>query len=210
MGKHELRLRENWQTLSGSKALQAEQNLYDVFEEVFEGTPYILHRHPNHFNNLYALVELPPEVEEEIYQPSIDLLQKKWGVSPDFAIENIDTGRIIFGEIKRQDGWVEGKDPSAGRGNAHERLCKLFTPGLLEVYRLQSGITEDDFLPFWAVFQGDITRDPKRVREITFWFGEFGANFFMWRPGKSASVLLDHFIDYIKPHLDMERGCDPI
>ena len=61
--------------------------------------------------------------------------KRGWGVSPDFSITNTRTGKILFGEIKRQDGWVEGKDPSAGRGNAHERMCKLFTPGLLNAYR---------------------------------------------------------------------------
>lgn len=210
MGKNELKGRDNWQTESGGKALKAEQNLYTVFDEAFKGTPYRLIPHPDHFKNLYSLVDLPEDVESEIFTPDIDITQKEWGVSPDFAIENCDTGRIIFGEIKRQDGWVEGKDPSAGRGNAHERLCKLFTPGLLTVYRLQSGITEDSVLPFWVVFEGDITRDPKRVREIAFWFDEFQGNFFMWRPTKGGDALLSHFEEYIKPILDKERGCDPL
>lgn len=48
---------------------------------------------------------------------------------------NVETGKILFGEIKRQDGWVENKLPSAGIGNAHERLCKLFSPGLLKAYK---------------------------------------------------------------------------
>lgn len=104
----------------------------------------------------------------QIFNPDIDLENTLWGVSPDFAIENTETRKILFGEIKRQDGWVEGKDPSAGRGNAHERLCKLFTPGLLNVYRKIVGIDTEDILPFWVVFEGDITRDPKRVREIKF------------------------------------------
>ena len=31
-----------------------------------------------------------------------------------------------------EDGWVEGKPRSAGRGNAHERSNTFFTPGLLK------------------------------------------------------------------------------
>ena len=108
----------------------------------------------------------------------------------------------MFGEIKRQDGRVEGKEPSTGRGNAHERLCKLFTPGLLNAYRKIGGINSDDILPFWVVFEGDITRDPKRVREITFWFDKYYMNFFMWRPGVSGKYLLKHFNKYLKKYLD--------
>ncbi|MFH0937914.1 MAG: MunI family type II restriction endonuclease [Planctomycetota bacterium] len=33
-------------------------------------------------------------------------------------------------------------DGSAGRGNAHERSCKYFTPGLLEMMRNQGSLVE--------------------------------------------------------------------
>ena len=108
----------------------------------------------------------------------------------------------MFGEIKRQDGWVEGKNPSAGRGNAHERLCKLFTPGLLKAYREIGGIDSDDTLPFWVVFEGDITRDPKRNREIAFWFDKYENNYFMWRPNMTGEDLVMHFEKKLKKYLD--------
>ena len=145
---------------------------------------------------------MPTEILEQIFNPDIDFSTTKWGVSPDFAIENTQTGKILFGEIKRQDGWVEGKDPSAGRGNAHERLCKLFTPGLQKAYREIGKITSTDILPFWVVFEGDITRDPKRNREISFWFGEYDKNYFMWRPSMTGNDLINHFELYLKPYLD--------
>ncbi len=97
---------------------------------------------------------------------------------------------------------MEGKDPSAGRGNAHERMCKLFTPGLIKAYRKISGISSPNILPFWVVLEGDITRDPKRNREISFWFDEFDKNFFMWRPQMNDQDLVDHFVKYLKPYLD--------
>ena len=125
-----------------------------------------------------------------------------WGVSPDFAIRNIKSGKILFGEIKRQDGWVENKSPSAGRGNAHERMCKLFTPGLLKKYREVSGIKDENILPFWVILEGDITRDPKRNREIAFWFDTFDKNFFMWRPQMTDKDLIRHFNRYLKHYLD--------
>lgn len=202
LGKLELSKRLNWENYSGKKALTAEQNLYDVFNKAFEGTIYKLHEKPKHFKNLYASVMLDDEIIKDIFNPEIDFKKTSWGILPDFAIENTKTGKILFGEIKRQDGWVEGKNPSAGRGNAHERLCKLFTPGLLNMYRKVGGILEEDVLPFWVVFEGDITRDPKRVREITFWFDKYYMNFFMWRPNTSGDQLLKHFEENLKKYLD--------
>lgn len=202
MGKIELSTRANWENSSGKKANIAEQNLYQVFHEAFEGTDYKLHEKPTHLKNLYATVKLDKKVLEQIYNPELDYENISWGVSPDFAIENIRTKKILFGEIKRQDGWVEGKDPSAGRGNAHERLCKMFTPGLLKKYREISGIKDKHVLPFWVVFEGDITRDPKRVREITFWFDIYKNNFFMWRPTMTGEELLNHFKKHLKKYLD--------
>ena len=168
MGKKALSGRDNWQNIGGKKASVAEQNLYQVFKQHFKGTEYKLHEKPKHLKKLYSSVKLPKDVIAQIYNPSISLADTKWGVSPDFAIENTRTHKILFGEIKRQDGWVENTDPSAGRGNAHERLCKLFTPGLLKAYRKIGGIDNEDILPFWVIFEGDITRDPKRNREIAF------------------------------------------
>lgn len=202
MGKNELSKRLNWECLSGEKANTAEQNLYKVFEAAFEGTKYVLHRKPKHLKNLYASVMLSEGVISEIYNPDIIFEKTQWGVSPDFAIENIETKKILFGEIKRQDGWVEGKNPSAGRGNAHERLCKLFTPGLLRAYRAIGKIDSQEILPFWVVFEGDITRDPKRVREIAFWFDVYDKNYFMWRPNHSGEELVKHFDLYLKKYLD--------
>ncbi|MDL2236777.1 MunI family type II restriction endonuclease [Christensenellaceae bacterium OttesenSCG-928-K19] len=202
MGRKELQGREIWQDISGAKATKAEQNLYQIFSEAFVGTKYKLHKKPAHLKKLYAQVDLHPEVLDQIFNPEIDLAKTSWGVSPDFAIENIETHKLLFGEIKRQDGWVEGKNPSAGRGNAHERLCKLFTPGLLKAYREIGNIRDGNILPFWVVFQGDITRDPKRVREITFWFDGYSDNFFMWRPNMSGELLLAHFNSKLKHYLD--------
>ena len=155
---------------------------------------------------MYEDVALSPETQAEIFCPDEATMNaaknRGWGVSPDFSIKNTVTGKILFGEIKRQDGWVEGKDPSAGRGNAHERMCKLFTPGLLKAYRKIGGITSPKILPFWVVLEGDITRDPKRNRELAFWFDIYDKNYFMWRPNMTEQELINHFNQYLKPYLD--------
>lgn len=179
MAKKDLQGRDNWQTESGpgGKAGVAEQNLISVFKEAFKDTDYVISDHPTDLKHLYENVELPAKTIAAIFNPDLATMknaQKRgWGVSPDFSITNKKTGKILFGEIKRQDGWVEGKDPSAGRGNAHERMCKLFTPGLMKAYRQISKISDPSILPFWVVLEGDITRDPKRNREIAFWFDEY-------------------------------------
>lgn len=208
MAKKELQGRDNWQTESGpgGKAGVAEQDLLKVFQEAFRGTNYRITDHPTDLKHLYENVKLPKETVAAIFNPDEATMrnaQKRgWGVSPDFSITNIKTGKTLFGEIKRQDGWVEGKDPSAGRGNAHERMCKLFSPGLMKAYREFSKITNPEILPFWVVLEGDITRDPKRNREITFWFDKYDKNFFMWRPGESGNALVEHFNKYLKQYLD--------
>ena len=206
MAKQELSNRDNWQTESGpgGKAGVAEHNLLAVFQAAFKGTDYVISDHPTDLKHLYENVKLSPETVSQIFNPDADTMRnaqsRGWGVSPDFSITNKKTGKILFGEIKRQDGWVEGKDPSAGRGNAHERMCKLFTPGLMKAYRQISKISDTSILPFWVVLEGDITRDPKRNREIAFWFDTYDKNYFMWRPNMDGQALIDHFNKYLKKY----------
>ena len=40
----------------------------------------------------------------------------------------------------------------------------------------ETGKLSDEILPFWLVFVGDITRDPKRNREIAYWFQGYEKN----------------------------------
>lgn len=81
-------------------------------------------------------------------------------------------------------------------------MCKLFTPGLIKEYRKVSGINNPDILPFWVVLEGDITRDPKRNREIAFWFDSYDKNYFMWRPNMTDQDLIEHFEKFLKPYLE--------
>lgn len=208
MAGNALRKRDNWQTQSGPGGLagKAEKNLIDALTKHLDLDIYEINDHPTNLKHLYEDVELSPETLAEIFNPSENAMRnakrKGWGVSPDFSIRNKISGKILFGEIKRQDGWVEGKKPSAGRGNVHERMCKLFTPGLMKKYREVSGIDNIEILPFWIVLEGDITRDPKRNREIAFWFDKYDKNYFMWRPQMSDLDLVEHFNKYLKKYLD--------
>lgn len=197
MGKKELQGRKIWQDLSGGKAGKAEKNFFTVLAAEFKGTPFLIRSKPREFKNIYSDIKLPPEVLAGIYCPN-----ETWthGIVPDYAIDNTKTGKTLYVEVKRQDGWVEDKKRSAGRGNAHERSCKLFTPGLLKILRA-SGKLGEHVLPFWVVFQGDIARDPKRTREIFCWYQGFEDHFFMWSDSTKSGALLKHFNNKLKPLL---------
>lgn len=69
------------------------------------------------------------------------------------------TKKTIYIRVKRQDGGVEDTSPSAGRGNIHERVRKYFTPILRKILSEKGEVF--DTLPFWAIFVGPVTRDPK-------------------------------------------------
>lgn len=138
MAREALRGRDNWQTTSGPSGLAgtAEKDLITALRKNLDSAIYEVNDHPTDLKHLYEHVELSAQTLSEIFNPDESAMRnaqsRGWGVSPDFSIRNKISGKILFGEIKRQDGWVEGKDPSAGRGNAHERMCKLFTPGLMK------------------------------------------------------------------------------
>lgn len=198
MGTKELRGRDIWQDYSGANAGVAEYNFHTVFAEHFRGTALSIRPKPQEFSTIYVDVKLPKIVLEEIYVPPDPI--KKHGITPDYAIDNRELGKTLYVEVKRQDGWVEGKLRSAGRGNAHERSCKFFTPGLQKIMRAKGRLSEHA-LPFWTVFVGDITRDPCRVREVTCWYDGYAEHFFMWRNPADSSPLLRHFEKYLKPLL---------
>lgn len=199
MGSDANRLRRKWQDYSGNNAGNAERSFHETFTTLFDETEYSIRPQPKEFSKIYVDIPLSEKELEEIYTPDVEITRH--GVFPDYAITNNETNKTIYIEVKRQDGWVEGKPRSAGRGNAHERSCKFFTPGLQKILR-EAGNLGDDILPFWTVFQGDITRDPCRVREITCWYDDLDAHFFFWRDSTNPEPLIEHFLEKIKPLLD--------
>lgn len=198
MGTKELRKRDIWQDTSGGKAGVAEKNFYEILSKEFEGTDFRVRAKPREFKDIYSKIKLSKETLDAIYNPD-----ETWvhGVIPDFAIDNVKTKKTLYVEVKRQDGWVEGKPRKAGRGNAHERSNKFFTPGLLKILRERGNLGEN-ILPFWVVFQGDIARDPKRVREIHCWYTGHSEHFFMWSDSTNGKSLIEHFNKNLKHLLE--------
>lgn len=192
MGKEELKGRGKWQDYSGAQAAKAENDFYMALQTAFEGTDFSIRPKPKEFLRIYMDVKLKPSEISEIHNPEKPI--NRHGISPDYAIDNDKTGKTIYVEVKRQDGWIEGGKRSDGRGNAHERSCKYFTPGLLEILR-KEGKHSNDVYPFWTVFLGDLTRDPCRVREITCWYKGCEDHFFLWRKQHGSDKLINHFMD---------------
>lgn len=199
MGSDHNRIRKKWQDYGGFKATAAEASFYECFDKIFKETDYKIRAKPKEFRDIYVNITLKPEDLAQIYNPAEAIARH--GVSPDYAIDNTKTGKTIYIEVKRQDGWVEGGKRQDGRGNAHERSCKFFTPGLLKILRIKSNILEPA-LPFWTVFLGDITRDPCRVREVTCWYDGYDAHFFFWRQAPNPDLLFNHFDQNIAPLLE--------
>lgn len=194
MGTNELRKRKIWQNTSGGNAGIAEKKFYEIMLQEFEGSDFRIRSKPREFKDIYSKIKLSKKVLADIYSPDETWIH---GVIPDFAIDNVKTKKTLYVEVKRQDGWVEGKPRKAGRGNAHERSNKFFTPGLLKILR-EKGKLGKEILPFWVVFQGDIARDPKRVREITCWYDEYSAHFFLWHDSADDKPLVNHFNKKLK------------
>lgn len=199
MGSDHNRIRKKWQDYGGFKAAVAENSFYECFDKVFLGTDYKIRAKPKEFRDIYVNIVLKPEDIAQIYNPAEEITRH--GVSPDYAIDNVKTGKTIYIEVKRQDGWVEGGRRQDGRGNAHERSFKFFTPGLLRILREKSKIKEPA-LPFWTVFLGDITRDPCRVREVTCWYDGYPEHFFFWRQAPNPDLLFKHFDQSIGPLME--------
>ncbi len=199
MGSNHNRMRRKWQDYCGNNASLAENAFFDCFSKVFRDTEFSIISKPKDFQNIYVTVPLSADIISEIYNPQEPITRH--GVLPDYAIKNNKTKKTIFIEVKRQDGWVEGKERRDGRGNAHERSCKFFTPGLLNALR-QKSLIKEPALPFWTIFLGDITRDPCRVREITFWYGKHTNHFFFWRKVPDPDLLFKHFDERILPLLE--------
>lgn len=196
MSSKDNRLRKKWQDYSGRHAGKAENSFFETFQILFKDTEYRIRKKPDDFKNIYIHVYLDDQEKEEIYNPEEEI--SRHGVYLDFAIDNLVTKKTIYVEVKRQDGWVEGGKRSDGRGNAHERSCKFFTPGLMKILRNRANLDSNQ-LPFWTVFQGDITRDPCRVREIKLWYDDYKANYFFWRNSSNPEKLIAHFEEFIVP-----------
>ena len=107
-----------------------------------------------------CLLENPTYLVEERPKYLLAIYNNQWGIQPDFSIKNRETGNIAFFETKRQ----------GTGGNAHERACKYFAPGIQGACAEIAGFE----FPFFFIFMNGLTTDPKKRAEITKWFDADG------------------------------------
>ncbi len=170
--------RDKWQDEAAVRGLSAEEWFLEVLSDHLEvlsdhlGNDFQVMRRPNDLRGIYGV------------HPS----GQPHGVQPDHAIYG-PAGRTIYVEMKRQ----------RAAGNAHERACKYFTPGIIrsgrEIANQPNGV-----IPFWWVFTNGVAEDQRYVREIMHWFQGIEPHVLLWQP-PDPTMLTDRFDTHILPLL---------
>lgn len=132
-------------------------------------------------NVKYAVTEKPKHLAH--------IYDHRWGIVPELSIEYIPTKKIAFLESKRQ----------GSGGNAHERVCKYFAPGILD----RSAPIAGFYNPFFFIFMNGLTHDPKKRIEIATWFDKdgFKDRYILWKDRK-VETLIDWFNRIIRVYLE--------
>jgi len=170
MSRKHLANREKWQDKAALGGLGREETAKKTLGAYLLNHPtYLVEERPKHLLHIYG---------------------GRWGIQPDFSIENKETGKIAFFETKRQ----------GAKGNAHERVCKYFAPGLQEVCAEIAGFE----FPFFAIFMNGLTSDPKKRTEITMWFDADGYRdrCLFWKD-RNIEVLIGWFHYIAERYLDV-------
>lgn len=168
-----LSLRENWRAETSKRGAVSEDAFHDVMQEIF-----------NAKESMHYKIEKKPKDLKQIYNG-------RRGILPDFAVRNELTGRSVYVEIKRQ----------RPKGNAHERACKYFAPGIIVAGR-EHGKISDSTLPFFWIFTNGLATDERYRSAIAFWFStpEAEKHFLLWDLDREK--LLDFFLENIRPVID--------
>ena len=169
-----------WVLDSASSAYGSEKAFFDVmdvyFKEILKTDKFSVEKKPRNLKGVYGLTEKG----------------SAHGIEPDFSLLNDETGKSIFVEIKNQ------KNES---GNAHERLCKYWTPGLLKSLREVSN-QGDDVCPFWGILSGGIAQNANYRQEVRHWFYGYEGNIMFWENTLNYKIIIDHFNNNIRELLE--------
>ncbi len=110
---------------------------------------------------IYKVVDHPSDLKD-IFQDEDGPL----GVIPEASIENLQTGRKFFVEVKKQ----------GPNGNAEERACKHHTT---QFYKLMKEIYNYNFHPFVTVCCENLATDRRYTLKAKYLFEP--DNYFLWR-----------------------------
>jgi len=176
MAREHLEGRDNWQADGAQRAHEAETFFDAIMQNYLLGSEFEYAYHPTDLNAIYGV------------QPNG---MCPHGIVPEYVIRHRGTQRAVYVEIKRQ----------RAAGNAHERACKYFAPGIIASARVIAK-QPDSVIPFWWIFTNGIASDPRYVQEITHWFRGVEANLLLWRDIRTFEPVVDHFERYIAPMLE--------
>ena len=167
MNKH-LSARKKWQDKANLGGLSREETAKKILETLLRDDPtYTLFERPQQLSKIYAA---------------------KWGIVPDFAIQNNRTLKIAFFETKRQ----------GPQGNAHERACKYFAPGLQAAMSAIGGFPR----PVFTIYMNGLTNDPKKVAEIAAWYEhpDWSDRYLLW-PNRDIETIIGYWETTVKGYL---------
>lgn len=176
MGREHLEGRDNWQHDSTRRGNEAERAFDAIMSRYVIDTGYEYRYKPNDLTAIYG---------------SHSGGSGPHGIKPEAVIRSKTTERAVYVEIKRQ---------RAG-GNAHERACRYFAPGIISSAR-KIAKQPDGVIPFWWVFTDGIASDPRYVQQITHWFLGVEDHLLLWRSTPDYEPVIDHFEQHIRPMLD--------
>ena len=169
IARRHLEGRDKWQGEASERGMSAEKSFHEVLRAHTESLDGVT-------------IEPRPKDLAGIYGTNAS--GRPHGVRPDSVVRG-SSGKAVFVEIKRQ----------RAAGNAHERACKYFTPGIIRSGR-RIAKQPDDVLPFWWVFTNGVADDERYVREIMHWFRGVEPHVLLWEP-RDPKSLIAHFDDHI-------------
>lgn len=178
MGREHLEGRDVWQDEASSRGEKAEEVFDRAIRQHLTRDRWVLQTKPTDLRGIYGLHESG----------------RPHGIQPDYMIRHPETGRAIYVEIKRQ----------RAKGNAHERACKYFAPGIIQSAREIARIP-DDRMPFWWIFTDGIAEDARYVREIEHWFAGIREHLLLWKSFPDGFEVIRHFDEHIRPMLEPTR-----
>ena len=155
--------------------IEAEAAFNAIMRKYVIGTGYEYESQPDDLNAIYGS---PPQS------------QRPHGIRPDAVIRSMKTRRAVFVEVKQQT-----------VGNAHDRACRYFTPGIIGSSQVIANQPKD-MIPFWWVFTGKLASEPGYVQEIKHWFLGVEGHLLLWQSTQDDKPVIDHFEQYIRPMLD--------
>lgn len=110
------------------------------------------------------------------------------GIRPDCVIAHKATSKKALIEVKRQ----------GAQGNAHERLCRNYMPGIQEKLQQICGF----LYPVFTICLDGLVGDKHKNQEITEWFDHDSIRnrLLMWN-GEDPEVLITFFTENVLPNL---------